>query len=157
EGNRLHDSMLLDMLLRLARDDTFPRPRDLAVVAGEYAGLVVDKADPYRKRYGEILGRDWAGVEEGVQEGLAGVRRPAPVPEALARGRGAGQAAAVLRPAPGGGGPPRLQHAGAHRPHLLHQPQRPAGPARQRLPPGVRALAGALPPGRRLLVHRAAN
>jgi hypothetical protein len=65
EKNRLHDSMLLDMLVRLARDDTYPDMRDLAVVARQYAGLEVSKNDPYRMRYGEIIGMDWAVVEEG--------------------------------------------------------------------------------------------
>jgi hypothetical protein len=67
-GNRLHDSMLLDMLVRLARDDTYPNPRDLGVVAREYAGLEVRKEDPYRTRYGEIIGQDWGTVEEGFFE-----------------------------------------------------------------------------------------
>jgi DNA adenine methylase len=62
DQNRLHDAMLLDMLLRLARDDTYPRPRNLGVVAREYTGLEVDKQDPYRLRYGEIIGQDWATV-----------------------------------------------------------------------------------------------
>jgi hypothetical protein len=65
ETSRLHDSMLLDMLVRLAKDDSFPDPRNLAVVAKHYAGLEVDKEDPYRLRYGEILDRDWNGIEEG--------------------------------------------------------------------------------------------
>src|SRR5262249_2308631 len=63
--NRLHDSMLLDMLVRLARDDSYPDPRDLAVVAREYTGLEIDKNDPFRMRYGEIIGKDWDQVEEG--------------------------------------------------------------------------------------------
>lgn len=63
--NRLHDSMLLDALLRLAKDDSYPDPRDLAVVAREYAGLTISKDDPYRMRYGEIIGKDWERVEEG--------------------------------------------------------------------------------------------
>jgi hypothetical protein len=65
EKNRLHDSMLLDMLVRLARDDSYPSPRDLAAVAQDYAGLEISKTDPYRMRYGEILGRDWGAVEDG--------------------------------------------------------------------------------------------
>jgi hypothetical protein len=63
--NRLHDSMLLDMLVRLARDDTYPDPRDLAVVAKSYAGLEIAKDDPYRMRYREIIGKDWYKVEQG--------------------------------------------------------------------------------------------
>jgi hypothetical protein len=65
DNNRLHDSMLLDMLVRLAKDDSFPSPRDLATVARQYAGLEITKEDPYRKRYGEIIGKDWADVDEG--------------------------------------------------------------------------------------------
>jgi hypothetical protein len=65
DEGRLHDTMLLDQLIRLAESDAHPMPRDLGVVAREYAGVEVDKSDPYRRRYGEILGRDWAGVERG--------------------------------------------------------------------------------------------
>src|SRR5439155_251509 len=54
--NRLHDSMVLDMLIRLARDDAYPVPRDLAAVAQSAAGLSIRKDDPYRMRYGEIVG-----------------------------------------------------------------------------------------------------
>jgi hypothetical protein len=68
EANRLHDSMLLDMLLRLAVDDAFPDPRDLATVAREYTCLEISKADPFRLRYGEIIGKDWSGVERGFFE-----------------------------------------------------------------------------------------
>jgi hypothetical protein len=64
-GNRLHDSMLLDVLVRLARDDSYPTPRDLAAVARHYAGLEICKDDPYRLRYGEILGKDWSAVDGG--------------------------------------------------------------------------------------------
>jgi hypothetical protein len=64
EKNRLHDSMLLDMLVRLARDDHYPEMHDLAVVAREYTGLAITKADPYRMRYGEIINKDWDTVEE---------------------------------------------------------------------------------------------
>jgi DNA adenine methylase len=65
EDGRLHDSMILDGLLRLARDDSFPRPRDLGVLAEQYAGLAIDKSDPYRMRYGELIGKDWTTAEEG--------------------------------------------------------------------------------------------
>jgi hypothetical protein len=65
EHNRLHDSMLLDMLVRLARNDSYPTPRDLAVVARTYADLQITKDDPYRMRYGEIIGKDWDDVESG--------------------------------------------------------------------------------------------
>jgi hypothetical protein len=63
--NRLHDSMLLDMLVRLARDDSYPDPRDLATVGRHYADLEISKEDPFRMRYGEIIGADWSQVEDG--------------------------------------------------------------------------------------------
>jgi hypothetical protein len=63
--NRLHDSMLLDALVRLARDDSYPKMRDLAVVAKQYVGMEISKDDPYRTRYGEIIGMDWETVEDG--------------------------------------------------------------------------------------------
>jgi len=65
QTDRLHDSMLLDMLVRLAKTGEEPNPRDLAVIADEYAGLQLDKADPYRKRYGQIRGRDLSTVDPG--------------------------------------------------------------------------------------------
>jgi hypothetical protein len=65
DDGRLHDSMILDGLVRLAKDDTFPRPFRLDVVAREYANLEVDKEDPHRRRYGEIIGADWTTIEEG--------------------------------------------------------------------------------------------
>jgi hypothetical protein len=57
--------MLLDMLVRLARSDNYPAPRNLGEVAREYADLQVDKDDPYRTRYAEIIGKNWDDVEEG--------------------------------------------------------------------------------------------
>ena len=63
--NRLHDTMILDGLVRLARNDSFPRPRALDAVAAEYGGVVVDKNGPYRQRFGEIIGRDWSQVDPG--------------------------------------------------------------------------------------------
>lgn len=68
DEGRVHDTMILDMLVRLARTDAFPGYRDLAVLGREYAGLEITKDDPYRKRYGEIVGRDWADVEPGFFE-----------------------------------------------------------------------------------------
>ena len=63
--DRMHDTMLLDELIRLARTDADPSPATWPSSRAEYAGLVIDKDDPYRVRYGEIIGRDWAGVERG--------------------------------------------------------------------------------------------
>ncbi len=39
DGDRLHDPMLLDMLVRLARDDSDPTPRDLVTLARALAGV----------------------------------------------------------------------------------------------------------------------
>jgi 3'-5' exonuclease len=65
DGDRMRDTMIQDQLIRLARHDTHPRPRNLAEVAMEYAGLAVDKSDPYRLRYAEIIGADWSTVDPG--------------------------------------------------------------------------------------------
>lgn len=65
DQNRMHDTMLLDMLIELARQDSDPRPRDLAAVGARYARLELRKDDPYRTRYAETIGMDWADLEEG--------------------------------------------------------------------------------------------
>src|SRR5262245_49202577 len=65
DKNRMSDTMLLDQLIELARRDADPVPRDLSIVGRLYAGLEIDKDDPYRRRYAEIIGKDWAEVEEG--------------------------------------------------------------------------------------------
>ncbi len=67
-SRRLHDTMLLDILLRLAEDnnennDAPTVPRNLAEVVLCYTGLEVSKEDPYRLRFGEIIGRDWNQVD----------------------------------------------------------------------------------------------
>jgi hypothetical protein len=61
----LHDLMLLDALVRLARTDAYPSPRDLGTVASEYGGLAIDKDNPYRLRYAEIIGVPWDQVDPG--------------------------------------------------------------------------------------------
>ena len=65
---RLYCTMLADQLIKLARIDAEPINRDLGVVARTYCDLHVDKTDPYRLRYGELIGRpvtDWEKVEPG--------------------------------------------------------------------------------------------
>jgi DNA adenine methylase len=62
---RLHDTMIMDALVGLARRDAFPRPRDLGTVAAAYARVEIDKGDPHRLRYGELIGKDLATVERG--------------------------------------------------------------------------------------------
>ena len=67
-GSRLLCTMLLDMLIRLGRIDAEPISRNLAVVAAEFCGLELNKADPYRLRYGELIGlsaADWCNTEQG--------------------------------------------------------------------------------------------
>ncbi|MCE9552871.1 MAG: hypothetical protein K8T91_05785 [Planctomycetes bacterium] len=67
--SRLLCTMLLDNLIGLARTDEEPISRDLATVAAEYCpGLHLDKDDPYRLRYGELIGLPvaaWPATEPG--------------------------------------------------------------------------------------------
>jgi DNA adenine methylase len=65
DADKLHDGMLLDGVLRLADSDAYPRPRDLATAGSEYTGLEINKADPFRLRYAEIIGVDWSTVDTG--------------------------------------------------------------------------------------------
>lgn len=66
EEGRAHDTMILDSLVRLARRDDYPSPRDLGMVASYWGKVSVDKSDTYRMRYGELLGvEDWDSVEPG--------------------------------------------------------------------------------------------
>ena len=75
-NRRLHDTMYLDVLLRLSRGNVASKKggkekiptRNLAEVVREYTGLEVSKEDPYRLRFGELIGRDWAKVEPGFFE-----------------------------------------------------------------------------------------
>ena len=39
--------------------------RNLAEVGREYARMEISKEDPFRLRFGELIGADWAGVEDG--------------------------------------------------------------------------------------------
>lgn len=70
EDGRSHDTMLLDILYRLAVNDAYPAPRDLAVLGKEYANLQISKDDPYRLRYGELIGKTWnePDIEPGFWE-----------------------------------------------------------------------------------------
>lgn len=69
DENRWHDSMLLDQLIRLAKtggnDEAFFSGRSLDKIALDYAGLKISKEDPYRMRYGEIIGKRFDEIEEG--------------------------------------------------------------------------------------------
>ena len=64
-SGRLHDTMILDALIRLARDDSYPNPRDLGTLSKVYLGVVIDKDDPFRLRYSELLDRSWDSVDVG--------------------------------------------------------------------------------------------
>lgn len=64
-SGRLHDTMILDSLIRLARDDSYPNPRDLGTLSKMYLGVVIDKDDPFRLRYSELLDRSWDSVDVG--------------------------------------------------------------------------------------------
>lgn len=65
EARRAHDTMILDMLYRLAQDDSYPNMRPLDVLAKFYCRLEIDKSDPYRMRYGEILNVPFGDVDTG--------------------------------------------------------------------------------------------
>ena len=65
ENNKLHDYMLLDMLYRLAVNDTFPVMRNLGETTKYYAKMEIDKEDPYRMRYEEILNHPLDTVDRG--------------------------------------------------------------------------------------------
>jgi hypothetical protein len=69
-GGQFHDTMLLDMLLRIATSGTSEstRPRALDKVAREYTQISVDKECPFRRRYAEIIGVSWSDVETGFFE-----------------------------------------------------------------------------------------
>lgn len=68
DEGRLHDTMLLDMLISLAESDAYPRPRNLGQVAKQWAGMELDKSDPFRTRFSELLEADWGQVDPGFFE-----------------------------------------------------------------------------------------
>lgn len=83
ESNRLHDTMLLDMLIRLAKglgeskvgsDEGKLFPQGLGKLCTQYArelqlSFDVDKESPYRLRFSELLKiEDWSTVDPGFFE-----------------------------------------------------------------------------------------
>lgn len=68
EQGRAHDTMLLDMLIRLARRDEYPKPHSLAEVAAVYCKLQISKDDPYRLRYAEIIGKPLHEIDQGFRD-----------------------------------------------------------------------------------------
>jgi len=71
-----HDTMLLDLLVMLAEgknDDGSEKlePRNLGILAKQYAPkIVVNKEDPFRMRYHELVGIDFVDWEEKVDPGF---------------------------------------------------------------------------------------
>lgn len=65
DQGRLHDTMFLDALIRLGRNDDEPVNRSLGVLAKAFLRWEIDKEDPYRLRYAELIGQDWDQAEEG--------------------------------------------------------------------------------------------
>jgi hypothetical protein len=85
DQGRLFDTQILDMLLQLAtgkfrkvgaagatrrkaKEDSKVYPGNLAEVAADYTTLRVTKDDPFRERFGELVGLDvgaWRGVDPG--------------------------------------------------------------------------------------------
>lgn len=71
EDGLLHCSAIMDYLVRLAKgegetyaDEEAFRFRNLGEVAHAYAGVAVDKTDPYRMRYGEIKDKKFKDVSD---------------------------------------------------------------------------------------------
>jgi hypothetical protein len=62
DAGKLHDTMLLDQLMQLATVGVAVK-RDLGVVENVYADLTIDKTDPYRLRYGELIGMTEAEID----------------------------------------------------------------------------------------------
>ena len=80
ESNRLHDTMFLDMLIRLATglgeskagsSEGMLFPQNLGKLCSQYAkelniSFTVDKESPYRLKFGELLEvEDWTKVDQG--------------------------------------------------------------------------------------------
>ena len=68
--NRLHDSMLLDMLVRLARDDRHPVPRNRADLTREYGGGETVAVALDRQRDVGINDSDGTDVQSGLSRDL---------------------------------------------------------------------------------------
>lgn len=65
DQGRLHCTMFLDALIRLSHDDESPSNRDLGTLAKSYLNVPIDKADPYRLRYAELLDMPWEKADPG--------------------------------------------------------------------------------------------
>ncbi|MFW6118696.1 MAG: DNA polymerase [Planctomycetota bacterium] len=64
EEGRLHDTMILDQLIRLAEEGEKPYARSLEDLLDEYGQSgMVDKNSPYRTRFGAIMGKKLDDVD----------------------------------------------------------------------------------------------
>ncbi|MBL8994508.1 MAG: hypothetical protein JNM63_14280, partial [Spirochaetia bacterium] len=69
DGHQIHDTMVLDLLLRIARGERKSSSRNLAELCRDFLGQdLLNKEDPYRIRYGEIIGKDFENVEKNFFE-----------------------------------------------------------------------------------------
>ena len=89
DQGRLFDTQILDMLLQLAMgkfrsvgggarrdtDDTKIYPGNLAAVAADYTSVRISKEDPYRTRFGELVGLGELELAPD-RPGFLRVRRP---------------------------------------------------------------------------------
>lgn len=65
DEDRLSDTMLLDQLVCIA-EGKYVAPRNLADLAHELLEVEVNKDDPWRLKYGELIGQDWLKVDEAA-------------------------------------------------------------------------------------------
>jgi hypothetical protein len=61
---RLRDAMILDFLVALG-EGRLPEVRGLGRASKDILRADIDKKDPYRLRFGETIGKDWAEVDPG--------------------------------------------------------------------------------------------
>lgn len=65
DQGRLHCTLLLDRLIRLGRTDELSRYSDLGMLSETYLKIAIDKNDPYRLRYSELLDQPWEQADPG--------------------------------------------------------------------------------------------
>ena len=68
DNDQIRDTMLLDGLYQLSKRDAYPKQRNVAQLASYYVGLSLNKSDPFRTRYGQIIGKPWRVVPRGYFE-----------------------------------------------------------------------------------------
>ena len=68
---RLCCTMIFNQLIGLAKNDDEPINKGLGYLASSWCGITLDKDDPYRLRYGELIGmsvEEWEDVDQGFWE-----------------------------------------------------------------------------------------